>query len=139
MSYVKEWMSSPVHVVKPRDSVAHARELLERHRINQLPVRINGPHTSDLRRYVNHSSHPPRLSPLSPFVVYVVPAQWFLPDLPLDRIHPRGGHHVPKDFDRTAYKVLFTRARLHDGSASGVDIVKAAHGRDPLIVAHVDL
>ncbi len=35
-------MNSPVHTVKPRDSVAHARELLERYRVNQLPVVVDG-------------------------------------------------------------------------------------------------
>jgi acetoin utilization protein AcuB len=35
-------MKHPVHTVKPRDSIAHAREILERHRINQLPVVVNG-------------------------------------------------------------------------------------------------
>ncbi len=35
-------MSSPVETVKPRDSVAHARVLLERSRINQLPVVKDG-------------------------------------------------------------------------------------------------
>jgi acetoin utilization protein AcuB len=35
-------MKHPVHVVKPRDSIAHAREILENHRINQLPVVVNG-------------------------------------------------------------------------------------------------
>jgi len=53
-------------------------------------------------------------------IVYVVPEAWYLPDLPL---HPteqvleerRGGHSTPSDFDRSLYKVLFTRARLHRG------------------------
>jgi acetoin utilization protein AcuB len=35
-------MHSPVHVVHPHDSVAHAREACERHRVNQLPVVLNG-------------------------------------------------------------------------------------------------
>ena len=35
---VKEWMSRSLHVVKPHDSVRHAREILEQYRINQLPV-----------------------------------------------------------------------------------------------------
>jgi acetoin utilization protein AcuB len=39
---VREWMKSPVHAVKPLDSVLHARELMERHRINQLPVIVEG-------------------------------------------------------------------------------------------------
>jgi acetoin utilization protein AcuB len=39
---IKDWMNTPVHTVKPRDSVAHARTLLERHRINQLAVVVDG-------------------------------------------------------------------------------------------------
>lgn len=39
---IKEWMNFPVHTVKPRDTVAHARTLLERHQINQLPVVVDG-------------------------------------------------------------------------------------------------
>jgi acetoin utilization protein AcuB len=34
-------MKMPVHTVKPHDSVAHARALLEENRINQLPVTVN--------------------------------------------------------------------------------------------------
>ena len=39
---IKDWMNTPVQTVKPHDSVAHARLLLERHRINQLPVVVDG-------------------------------------------------------------------------------------------------
>lgn len=39
---VREWMKSSVKTVKPRDTLAHARALLEENRINQLPVTING-------------------------------------------------------------------------------------------------
>jgi acetoin utilization protein AcuB len=38
---VADWMKHPVHHVKPRDTVRHARALLERHRINQLPVVVD--------------------------------------------------------------------------------------------------
>jgi protein-S-isoprenylcysteine O-methyltransferase Ste14 len=72
------------------------------------------------------------------FIVYVVPEEWFLPDLPLDQLERGGGHHVPASFDRTRYKVLFTRARFHGDAPSGAHIVKAAYGREPLTVAHVD-
>jgi protein-S-isoprenylcysteine O-methyltransferase Ste14 len=78
-------------------------------------------------------------TPGSRFIVYVVPSEWFLPDLPLDEVNPPGGHHVPSDFDRSRYKVLFTRARFHGDAVSGADIVKAAYGRDAVVVAHVDL
>jgi len=34
-------MKTPVHTVKPRDTVARARALIEEYRINQLPVVVN--------------------------------------------------------------------------------------------------
>jgi acetoin utilization protein AcuB len=39
---VEYWMKMPPLTVKMRDSVAHARALLEEHRFNQLPVVVNG-------------------------------------------------------------------------------------------------
>ena len=39
---IENWMAKPVITVRPRDSVADARSVLERHRINQLPVVVNG-------------------------------------------------------------------------------------------------
>jgi acetoin utilization protein AcuB len=35
-------MQTKVHSVKPRDSITHAREIMEKHRVNQLPVVRNG-------------------------------------------------------------------------------------------------
>ena len=39
---IQKWMKHPVHCVKPLDSIQHARELMETHRINQLPVVAGG-------------------------------------------------------------------------------------------------
>jgi acetoin utilization protein AcuB len=39
---IEAWMKHPVHTVKPLDSVVHARAILERERINQLPVVSDG-------------------------------------------------------------------------------------------------
>lgn len=38
---IEDWMKFPVHTVKPMDSVAHARAMLEQYRVNQLPVVVN--------------------------------------------------------------------------------------------------
>jgi acetoin utilization protein AcuB len=38
---IETLMKLPVYTVKPHDSVAHARAILEEHRINQLPVVVN--------------------------------------------------------------------------------------------------
>lgn len=39
---VADCMKHPVHVVKPRDTVRHAREIMEKHRVNQLGVVVDG-------------------------------------------------------------------------------------------------
>jgi CBS domain-containing protein len=38
---IAAWMKHPVVTVKPHDSAEHAREAMEKHRINQLPVVID--------------------------------------------------------------------------------------------------
>lgn len=39
---VRDWMQRQVHHVRPLDTIAHARAVLEEHRVNQLPVLVNG-------------------------------------------------------------------------------------------------
>jgi acetoin utilization protein AcuB len=39
---IETYMKHPVHQVRPLDSIAHARELMETHRVNQLPVVAKG-------------------------------------------------------------------------------------------------
>ncbi len=39
---IEEWMTTRLHTLKPLDTVAHARELMTRHRVNQLPVVRDG-------------------------------------------------------------------------------------------------
>jgi acetoin utilization protein AcuB len=39
---IQQWMKHPVHCVKPLDAIAHARGIMEMHRINQLPVIAGG-------------------------------------------------------------------------------------------------
>jgi hypothetical protein len=72
-------------------------------------------------------------------VIHVVPRDWRLADLPIDSEPGRGGHHTPSSFDRSLYKVLFSRARSHDPQASGKEILRSAYGIDPLLLVNVDL
>ncbi len=41
LTLIEDWMKTVLHTVKPHDSVAHARAILEEYRINQLPVVVN--------------------------------------------------------------------------------------------------
>jgi acetoin utilization protein AcuB len=63
--FCERWMTTQLHTRKPIDSVAHARILLEEHRINQLPVVKNGVLVGivtdrDLRDAVNAATTPAR-------------------------------------------------------------------------------
>lgn len=78
------------------------------------------------------------------WLVYVVPASWHLPDLPLESwqeipAEHRGGHTTPLAFERGLYKVLFTKARTHRPDSRGRDIVTTAYGREPLLRVQVNL
>ena len=73
-------------------------------------------------------------------LVYVIPQDWYLPDLPVEAAPTSGGSpHGSAEFDRSRYKLLFARARSHDPDARGRDIVRTAYGLDPIIVARVDI
>jgi protein-S-isoprenylcysteine O-methyltransferase Ste14 len=74
-------------------------------------------------------------------VSYVVPRDWYMPDLPIDPLHEiaAGGHGAPKAFDRTKFQVLFAEARTFRPAAQGKSILRTAHGIRPLALADVDL
>ena len=72
------------------------------------------------------------------FLVYVVPIEWHLPDLPME-IQPAGGHHTPRDFDPDAFKLLFTRVVLYARDAQGLEIVRRAVKREPILLVKLNL
>ncbi|MCI0696890.1 DUF1295 domain-containing protein [candidate division KSB1 bacterium] len=74
------------------------------------------------------------------FLNYIVPLHWYLADLPLEP-RPEGahGHHQPERTNRNEYKILFTKAKITGGmDAIGVDIIKKAYGREPIIVVKLN-
>lgn len=78
----------------------------------------------------------------SKLLVYVVPANWFLPDLPLhteQEIRRVGGGHRAPEPESRIYRVLFTHPRLHAEDASGRAILTRAYGHEPIAIIRVDL
>lgn len=74
------------------------------------------------------------------FLNYVVPLEWYLPDIPLEKI-PEGfhGHHQPGDYNPHFYKILITKARLStDKPVSGVNIIKNTFARIPVLLVKVN-
>lgn len=69
------------------------------------------------------------------FLNYVLPAEWAVPEIPMAT---RGrGHHHPADYDRSAYRLVFTRAELRR-PARGSDILLHTAARTPLFEVRVD-
>ena len=84
------------------------------------------------------------IGPKAKLLVYVLPSDWYLADLPVESLsveewHKLGGHHTPTNFDRRSYKVLFTRALSYAPDSHGSDIVKHAYGRDALLLVRVNI
>ena len=75
------------------------------------------------------------------FLNYVLPLDWILADIPLEPI-PEGthGHIQPENYNRDEFKVLFTVAGFSSGSKyTGMDILKKAVDRKPVIVAKINM
>jgi protein-S-isoprenylcysteine O-methyltransferase Ste14 len=79
----------------------------------------------------------------SKFLNYIVPNEWILADLPLENIpNPEeiDGHYQPENYNQKEYKVLFTKAKLHDsGSITGPDILKRTYKREPVLVVRLNI
>jgi protein-S-isoprenylcysteine O-methyltransferase Ste14 len=79
---------------------------------------------------------------IEPLLIYVVPVDWYLPDLPLDDheiVRKRGGHGTPSSFDHGRFRVLVSSIRTHADQAGGRDILRQAYAYDPLILVEVDI
>jgi len=70
-------------------------------------------------------------------LVYVVPAEWRLPDLPME-VQKKGGHYTPEGFTRDNWKVLFTRPVTFRSDPFGDDIIRATVKRQPIVLVRVN-
>ncbi|MFC1564924.1 methyltransferase family protein [candidate division KSB1 bacterium] len=74
-------------------------------------------------------------------ILYIVPIDWIIPDLPMDPMMISiKGHYEPAKDNQERFKVLFAKARLHDHkNVSGRDIIRKAFGLDPAAVVEMDI
>ena len=75
------------------------------------------------------------------FVNYILPAEWYVSEIPMNPVEgTHGGHFHPARYDRTLYKIIFTRAELRTGQAAeGKDILVKTKKRRPVVEVTVDL
>lgn len=75
------------------------------------------------------------------FINYIMPAEWYVSEIPMNPVEgTHGGHFHPARYDRTLYKIIFTRAELRAGQAAeGKDILVNTKKRRPVVEVAVDL
>lgn len=75
------------------------------------------------------------------FLNYVLPAEWFFPDIPMNDDQAIGEHYAPRDYDRNRYKILFMRAVLQPqaGRVEGKGLLISSLKREPIIEVEVSL
>lgn len=112
-------------------------------------VAVTDTEPDTLARIVALSQADPRLSAdldgalgtaPSRLINYVLPADWYVPEIPMNRPVGVDCHHTPTAHDRERYRVVFTRASLGSSpDAMGREILLVAKSTHPLLEATVDL
>jgi len=71
---------------------------------------------------------------------YVLPAEWYAAEVPMNGVVYRAGHLSPSDYDDTLYKIIFTSAEIRgDRNVAGKEILTNVLEREPLVEVWVDL
>lgn len=75
------------------------------------------------------------------FINYVLPVEWNISEIPLNPVEGTRGHYTPGDYNKSLYKIAFTRAELPEANknAEGRDILSKALRRVPVAEAWIDL
>ena len=77
-----------------------------------------------------------------PGIVYVLPQEWYMPDLPIDPLEytrEHGGHGANADFDRTKLQILFASADTYRPDSRGAFILRNSFGITPITIVDVDV
>ena len=73
------------------------------------------------------------------FINYVVPTEWYVPEIPMNPVEGAGDHHSPAGYNKNLYKIIFTRAELRAGQeAEGREILLNTVRRVPIVEVWVD-
>jgi len=74
------------------------------------------------------------------FLNYVLPAEWYAGEVPMNRVSLKGGHPSPSNYDDSLYKIVFTEAEIRKGkTAAGKAILTNVMARQPLAEVWVNV
>jgi hypothetical protein len=76
---------------------------------------------------------------------YVLPAELYVSEIPMNPVEGAGAgahgeHFLPRDYDRSSYRIVFTRAEVRTGDeVEGKGILLNAVRRVPIVEVTIDL
>jgi len=71
---------------------------------------------------------------------YVLPAEWYAAEVPMNGVEYRAGHRSPSDYDDSTYKIIFTKAVIRgERPVAGKEILTDVLTREPLVEVWVNL
>ena len=74
------------------------------------------------------------------FLNYVLPAEWYFSDIPMNMAEGIKGHNNPENYDKNSYKIIFTKADIeNDEEVEGKELILQTVKRTPLVEVKVDL
>ena len=74
------------------------------------------------------------------FINYILHVVWYVPEIPMNKVHKDSDHYTPDNYDKNIYKIVFTRAIIRAGQeAEGKEILFNTVKRIPLIEVTVNL
>ena len=74
------------------------------------------------------------------FLNYVLPGEWYVPEIPMNGINGVVSHSNPVNYDRNMYKVIFNKAHIRaNKEVSGKDIISSVAKREPVVEVWIDV
>ena len=74
------------------------------------------------------------------FLNYILPAEWYAAEIPMNKIELGKGHYSPSGYNRDLFKIILTKAYLRDGvNATGKEILTSVYLREPIVEVWVNL
>lgn len=74
------------------------------------------------------------------FLNYVLPGQWYVPEIPMNGVNGIVSHSNPSDYDKSLYKIVFNKASLRGNKeAGGKAIISSVAKREPLLEVWINV
>ena len=73
------------------------------------------------------------------FLNYILPTEWFAAEIPMNEIGVGRGHHSPRNYDDSLYKIIITKAIPRNDGVAIENLLTNIHSIEPIVEIWVDL